>query len=70
MLISSAKDYEPCYVSRYLISLCGLFNKFYNSYRIIDNDKVSEHRLKLTELTAKALRIGLKILGIGAPTAM
>ena len=30
-ILDSAKDFEPCYISRYLLNLCALFNKFYNS---------------------------------------
>lgn len=68
--IESAKDYEPCYISRYLISLCGYFNKFYNNYRIIDGDKVNQYRLKVVEFTRARLFDGLKLLGINAPIAM
>jgi len=69
-LVSSANDYEPCYISRYLITLCGLFNKFYNNYRIIDNDVVSSERLKLVSLVKNTIATGLKLLGIEAPNAM
>lgn len=66
----SAADFEPCYISRYLINLCSLFNKFYNNYRIIDNDIVNEYRLKLVESVKEVLGVGLKLLGINAPEAM
>ena len=69
-IINSANDYEPCYISRYLINLCGLFNKFYNNYRIIDNDIVSSERLKLVKLVKNTIANGLKLLGIEAPNAM
>jgi len=69
-IISSATDYEPCYISRYLINLCELFNKFYNNYRIIDNEMVSAERLKLVELTKEKIASGLALLGIEAPEAM
>lgn len=70
MVVQSAEDFEPCYISRYLINLCALFNKFYNSYRIIDGDKVSGSRLKLVKYTKDTIAKGLKLLGINAPTAM
>lgn len=69
-VIESALDYEPCYISRYLISLCGYFNKFYNNYRIIDDGKVNKYRLKLVKATKDRLYDGLKLLGINAPNAM
>ncbi|MGN0961776.1 MAG: arginine--tRNA ligase [Christensenellales bacterium] len=70
MVIESAEDFEPCYISRYLISLCALFNKFYNNYRIIDGERVSKYRLKLVEYTRNIIAKGLKLLGINAPVAM
>jgi len=70
IVVQSAEDFEPCYISRYLITLGSLFNKFYNNYRIIDNDVASETRLKLVELTQNRLEKGLKLLGIDAPNAM
>lgn len=69
-VVSSAEDYEPCYISRYLINLSSLFNKFYNNNRIIDNDRVSFARLKLVELVKDKLAKGLNLLGIDAPNAM
>ena len=70
MVVQSAEDFEPCYISRYLINLCALFNKFYNNYRIIDGDKVSEYRLRLVKFTKETIAKGLKLLGINAPTSM
>lgn len=70
MVMESAEDFEPCYISRYLINLCALFNKFYNSHRIIDEDKVSVYRLQLVKYTREVIAKGLKLLGINAPTAM
>lgn len=70
MVVSSARDFEPCYISRYLLNLCALFNKFYNGYRIIDGDSVSEYRLRLVKYSRDIIAKGLKLLGINAPTAM
>ena len=69
-IVESAEDYEPCYISRYLINLSSLFNKFYNGNRIIDDNKVSFARLKIVELVKDKLATGLALLGIKAPTAM
>lgn len=69
-LIASATDYEPCYISRYLINLCGYFNKFYNNYRIIDEGKVNKFRLELVKITKARLFDGLRLLGINAPNVM
>ena len=69
-VMDSARDFEPCYISRYLLQLCSLFNKFYNNYRIIDNEKVSVCRLSIVECCKNKLERGLKLLGIEAPSAM
>lgn len=69
-IIDSAKDFEPCYISRYLLNLCGLFNKFYNNYRIIENEKVNSFRLEIVKNVKTILFEGLSILGIEAPDAM
>ena len=69
-ILDSAKDFEPCYISRYMLNLCGLFNKFYNNYRIIDGDKVNKYRLQLVGVVKSALSIGLKLLGIDATDVM
>ena len=70
IVVQSADEYEPCYISRYLITLSSLFNKFYNGNRIIDNNQVSFARLKIVELVKGKLAVGLGLLGIKAPTAM
>ena len=70
IVLESAKDYEPCYISRYLITLGSLFNKFYNNHRIIDNNVVSKNRLSLVKLVKDRLFTGLKLLGINSPNAM
>lgn len=70
IVVQAADDYEPCYISRYLITLSSLFNKFYNGNRIIDGDRVSFARLKIVELVKEKLAVGLSLLGIAAPTAM
>ena len=70
VVYQSAEDFEPCYISRYLINLCSLFNKFYNNHRIIDGESVSACRLKIVEMVQVRLYEGLKLLGISAPTAM
>ena len=69
-ILDSAKDCEPCYISRFLLNLCALFNKFYNNHRIIDNDKVNSYRLQIVKIVKNLLGIGLSLLGIDAPSAM
>jgi arginyl-tRNA synthetase len=69
-VLDSSVDYEPCYISRYLLTLCSLFNKFYNNYRIIDNTTVNKYRLQLVSKVKEVLYVGLSLLGINAPNVM
>ena len=69
-ILDASVDFEPCYISRYLLNLCSLFNKFYNNYRIIDNDKVNKYRLQLVSKVKEVLFVGLQLLGINAPDVM
>ncbi len=69
-IVQSAEDCEPCYISRYLLNLCGYFNKFYNNYRMIDGDRVNKYRLKIVSIVKDRLFDGLSLLGISAPEAM
>lgn len=69
-ILDSAKNYEPCLISRYLLNLCSLFNKFYNSYRIIEDGKAVSSRLAVVLVTKRVLCKGLKLLGIEPITKM
>lgn len=65
ILASSIKEYEPCYIARYLIGLATLFNKFYNDCRVITDDEVlTNSRLTLIKCVQKVMNIGMKILGV------
>jgi len=67
----AARDYDPSYINRYLVSLAGTFHRFYNACRIKgEADGVIAARLKLAEATRQVLRNGLGILGVTAPESM
>ena len=63
-VLNTARDNEPCYISRLLIDICKAFNKFYNNHRILNGDKICYTRLALTKATHTVLSNGLKLLGI------
>ncbi|MBQ9625065.1 MAG: arginine--tRNA ligase [Clostridia bacterium] len=68
---SAAREYQPCHVSRHLISLCSAFNRFYFDNRIISEDKdLTAARLLLTEKVRDVIAAGLYLIGIKAPEAM
>ena len=61
---SAYKDAEPCYIGRYVLSLCKQFNIFYTKYRVIDENKTDFYRLKLCQMTAELLAKCMDLLGI------
>ena len=67
----AAAKYEPSVVSRYLLDLAAVFNRFYLNCRIIgEKPDVMYTRLLITRYVAEALKEGLKLLLINAPDRM
>jgi len=61
-----ARDGTPHVMCTYLYDLAGLFSGFYEHCPILsaENETVRNSRLKLAQLTAKTLKLGLDTLGI------
>jgi len=61
-----ARDGTPHVMCSYLYDLAGLFSGFYEHCPILtaENETVRNSRLKLAQLTAKTLKLGLDTLGI------
>ena len=61
-----ARDGTPHVMCAYLYDLAGLFSGFYEHCPILsaENETVRNSRLKLAQLTAKTLKLGLDTLGI------
>lgn len=67
----SADKNEPSLVTRYLLGVAALYNKFYFEYKIITDDKaIQQARLNLTKATRTVLKNGLALLGIESPERM
>ncbi|HLX54255.1 MAG TPA: arginine--tRNA ligase [Aquella sp.] len=66
ILFATAKECYPHYLCQYLYNLAGLFMQFYELCPILKADTTSQQqsRLKLSEITAQILRVGLDLLGI------
>ena len=70
VLLAQQKN-DPSFVSKYLINLATLFNKFYHDTKIIDEDASKTNaKLRLVELVKRTLAEGLGLLGISAPQKM
>lgn len=62
---------EPSILSRYLIDLSQHFSSFYNSNKIIIEEKeLQDARLYLTNIVGTILKIGTSLLGIQMPDRM
>ena len=65
-LLNALNGEEPSVISKYLINLCSLFNRFYNEHRVIENDTVNLNRVAVVKAVKDILFSGLSILGISA----
>jgi len=63
------KEYEPHYISTYLIELAREFNSYYAKNKIIGSDN-EEYNLALVQAVSIALENGLWLLGIKVPNKM
>ena len=71
ILVGCAKSLEPFSVVRYLQEVAACFHKFYDSHRVLDEDKdLAAERLGLIESARIVLANGLQLLGVAAPEKM
>jgi len=71
ILIGCAKALEPFSLVRYLQEVAAAFHKFYDSCRVLDENKdISVERLGLIEAVRIVLGSGLRLLGVSAPKQM
>jgi arginyl-tRNA synthetase len=72
----AANEFEPFYISSYLLELCGTFNTYYQKYKspedriIAVNPERAQARIILVDCVGHILRKGLSILGLDAPEIM
>jgi arginyl-tRNA synthetase len=66
-----ADDARPNYLCNYLYELAGLYSRFYEQCPVLKSaEPIRTLRLALCDLTARALKQGLAVLGIEAPEVM
>ncbi len=71
ILIGCAKTLEPFALLSYLQIVAATFHKFYDSCRVLDENKeLSVERLALIEAARVVLNNGLRLLGVSAPEKM
>lgn len=71
-ILNSVKEKsEPSILSRYLIDVAESYSSFYNSNKIINDDKeLQDARIYLTHMVNVTLTNGLELLGIEVPDEM
>lgn len=70
-LIAVTEKNEPSILARYLIELAKAYSNFYNTNKIITDDKnIQNARVYVTYVTGKILKIGAGLLGIQMPDKM
>jgi arginyl-tRNA synthetase len=65
-ITNAANKYQPYLVARHLLDLAQLFNSFYQSERVVDEDDLvwSNTRLMLVRAVQQVMGNGLELLGI------
>ncbi len=70
-IISSAKDYEPTKITRYVTQLATLFHKFYNACRVKGEDEhLMQARLSLCSCVRAVIKNVLDMFNIDCPEQM
>ena len=63
---SVVRDYRPNQLTAYLFELANRYSSFFEQCPVLkaDDESVKESRLKLCDLTARTIQLGLRLLGI------
>ena len=70
VVVRAQKEYEPHYVTNYLIELAGAFNSWYGKEKILDGTDNAPHKVALAHAVSITIQNGLWLLGIKAPERM
>lgn len=68
----AGEDYSPSIIANYIYDLVKEYNQFYHDYSILreENEAVKVFRIALSGNVAKAVRLGMGLLGIEVPSRM
>jgi len=71
IVLHSAQEYEPHYITNYLIEIARAFNSFYGNMVIVNQaDSTSSYKIALSYAFTFVMKNGLHLLGIKAPKKM
>lgn len=67
----AADHYEPSILSKHLLDLCSIFNRYYQHHKIlIDDVELRKARILLVDSIRQVIKNGLSILGLNSPERM
>lgn len=70
-VIDAKEKYQPFYVTRHIVNLAQLFNKYYgNTPILVEDEDLKNARLMLCYAVKTVIKNGLAILGIKSPEKM
>ena len=72
MMQDAAQNYSPAEVSNYLYDLVKIYNSFYQSVKIFDDENAEKTalRIELSKKVGETIAFCLNLLGIAAPSQM
>ncbi|WP_036729778.1 arginine--tRNA ligase [Peptoniphilus mikwangii] len=71
VVIDAHEKYEPYFITRYVVELAKLFNKYYNSTQVIvEDEELKNARLMLCYAVKTVIKEGLNLIGVAAPEKM
>ena len=71
ILPQALADYKPNILANYLFELASCFHSFFETCPVLKSEEPARSsRLTLCHVTARTLRQGLELLGIGVPERM
>ncbi len=66
---SALDEYEPSVITRYILDLCAIFNRFYHDCKILtaEDEKQRSARLALCASTKQVLKTALRLICLDSP---
>lgn len=67
---SAASGFDPSNIANYCYELCRMYNSFYHTHRVVEEDAVLSHRLLINNTTLRVLEACFEVLGLKLPAKM
>ena len=67
---STASGFDPSNIANYCYELCRMYNSFYHTHRVVEEDVVLSHRLLINNTTLRVLEACFEVLGLKLPAKM